>query len=180
MSERTARAILTVVALGAVWGIVAVAPWVAYVIVGILGTHGWQKVRKWIARRREDPGSEPAEEPLLMEAEVIRALHFLAAPNVFLSALAAELCLSVEAARAVLEALGIRIRRAVRVGDTTGVGVHAEDIPPLPHPSSDDPVEPVDQEQPTNQQGVRVERTDGGFIVYDLADTHRHHKVRDH
>ncbi|WP_151480639.1 hypothetical protein [Streptomyces albicerus] len=157
MSESVARAILTLVAGLAVWGLVAVFPEIAYVIVGILCTLGWQKARRWIAQRRPEPADEPKEEALLTEAEVIRALHFLAAPNVFLSALSAELCLSVEATRAVLEELNIRIRRAVRVADTTGVGVHKDDIPPLPHPSSETPVEPVDQGQPTNQQGVTVE-----------------------
>lgn len=178
MSERAAKAILALVAAGAVWGLVAAFPEIAYVIVGIMATLGWQKGRRRFAQHRQEPADEPGEKTELPEAEVIRALHFLAAPNVFLSGLAAELCLSVEATRAVLEALGIRVRRAVRVGDTTGVGVHKDDIPPLPHPSPETPVGAVDQGQPTNQHGLRIERTDGGLIIYDLADTHRHQPIQ--
>lgn len=177
VSERVARAILALVAAGAVWGLVAAFPEIAHVIVGILGTHAWQKARSWTARRPQAPADEPTAQRHITEAEVIHALHFLAAPNVFLSALAAELDLPIEAARALLEQLNVKVRRAVRVGETTGVGVHKDDIPPLPQPLSEDPVDPVDQGQPTNQQGVRIERTEGGFIVYDLTDSHRHYGV---
>ncbi|MFE6284367.1 hypothetical protein [Streptomyces sp. NPDC057877] len=180
VSERTARLILAAVLLLAMWGIVAVLPETAYVVVGVLACLAWQRARRWLAGRRsgaEAGESEPDRLPLA-EADVVQALHRFAAPHVFLSALAAELDLSMEATRAVLEALDIRVRRAVRVGDTTGVGVHKDDIPPLPQPLSGTPVEGVDQGQPTNQQaGVRIERTEGGLIIYDLADNHRHHTV---
>ena len=33
-------------------------------------------------------------------------------------------------------------------------------------------------EEPTPEKGVRVERTQtGGYRIFDLADTHRHHTV---
>lgn len=181
MSERAARAILVLVAVGAVWGLVAAFPEIAYVIVGILATLAWQKARSWLTRRRgTELGEADTAAPADQQRETIHeTLHRLAKPHVFIADLAAETGVSKEAARAVLESHGIRVRRAVRNGDTTGVGVHKDDIPPLPRPASETPVEPVDQGQPTNQHGVRIERTDGGFIVYDLADTHRHHKISD-
>ncbi|MEU6376791.1 hypothetical protein [Streptomyces sp. NPDC046909] len=179
MSERTARVILALVGVGAVWGLVAAFPWIAYIIVGILGTLAVQTLQAWLAQRQKSggPADEGAPEPTtteLSDDDVVQALHFLAAPNVFLSSLAAHLDVTMAAMRAVLEAMGIQVRRAVRVGGTTGVGVHADDIPPLPQPLSEDPVDGVDQEQPTNQQGVRIERTDGGFVIYDLTDGHHH------
>lgn len=181
MSERTARAILALVAGLAVWGLVAVFPEIAYVIVGILVTLAWQKGRNWVARRH---GSEPGEGDTAAQAEerretVPETLHRLAQPHAFLADFAEARHMSTETARTVLEALGIRVRRAVRNGEKTGVGVHRDDIPPLPQPLSDTPVGAVDQGQPTNQQGVRIEQTDGGFIVYDLTDPHRHHPVSD-
>jgi len=179
MSERTAQAALLLVALGAVWGIVAAWPEVAYVIVGILATCGWQKVRSWTRGRRASDtfevqaAGEPAAET------VTQTLHRLAAPHVFLADFAAARGLSKDAARAVLEALGITVRRAVRNGSRTGVGVHKDDLPPLPRPSQKGPDSGVDQGQPTNQQsGVRIERTDGGMIIYDLTETRRHQRVQ--
>ena len=180
MSERTAQAILVRVVIGAVWGIVAAWPELAYVIVGIIGTCVWQKIRSWIRRRR---GSdvfevEAAEDEQQAAETVVQTLHRIADPHVFLADFAAARGLSKDAARAVLEALGMTVRRAVRNGGRTGVGVHKDDLPPLPRPSQKRPVDGVDQGQPTNQQGVRIERTDGGLVIYDLADEHRHHRVQ--
>jgi len=181
MSERAARTILAGVLLLAMWGIVAALPEVAYVIVGVLGTLGWQAARGWLARRRgTEPGEDDTAAPDAEQRETIgETLHRLARPHVFIADLATETGISKEAARAVLESHGIRIRRAVRNGDDTGVGVHRDDIPPLPQPLPATPVGPVDQGQPTNQQGVRIERTDGGLVIYDLAETHRHHTVEE-
>ncbi|MFD5266736.1 hypothetical protein [Streptomyces sp. NPDC058335] len=181
MSDRAARAILAAVALMASWGLVAAFPEIAYVIVGILGTCLWQRVVTWLGRRRStEAGADVAPAADEKHETVPEALHRLAGPHVFLADFATARGLSKEAARAVLEALDIRVRRAVRNGDDTGVGVHRDDIPPLPRPPSATPAEGVDQGQPTNQPGVRIERTEGGLIIYDLADTHRHHTVGDH
>ena len=177
MSERTAKAVLVLVLLGAVWGIVAVWPEIAYVIVGIIGTCGWQKIRGWI-RGRRGPDEEAAAGEQQAAEGVVETLHRIADPHVFLADFADARGLSKDAARAVLEALGMTVRRAVRNGKTTGVGVHRDDLPPLPRPAEKGPVGGVDQGQPTNQQAVRVERTNGGLIIYDLADEHRHHRVK--
>ncbi|MFZ4206784.1 hypothetical protein ACOZE4_18300 [Streptomyces griseoincarnatus] len=183
-SERAARLVLAGVLLLAMWGIVAVLPETAYVVVGVLGTLGWQKVRAWIRRRRggeEAREDDPDETGGEQRETVVETLHRLAGPHVFLAEFASARGLSTETARAVLEALGIRVRRAVRNGGRTGVGVHRDDIPPLPRTPSGPPVGPVDQGQPTNQQGIRVERTEtGGYRIFDLDDVHRHHNLRGH
>ncbi|MCX4622805.1 hypothetical protein ACF09G_13050 [Streptomyces albogriseolus] len=181
-SERAARLVLTGVLLLAMWGIVAVLPETAYVVVGVLGTIGWQKARSWARRRRgDDQEDDPDETGDEQPEAVTETLHRLAEPHVFLADFATARDLSTDTARAVLEALGIRVRRAVRNGTRTGVGVHRDDIPPLPRPPSGPPVGAVDQGQPTNQQGVRVERTEtGGYRIFDLDDPHRHHQVGSH
>ena len=172
MSERTARAILAVVLLLALWGIVAVLPETAYAVVGILGTLGWQRGRRWLARRRGDttadaePGAEERRET------VAETLHRLANPNVFLFDFAEARGWSMGTARAVLEGLDIRVRRAVRNGDDTAVGVHRDDIPPLPRPSSGTPVDAVDQGQPTNQLTVEALGL-AGSVVRDPAEAIR-------
>lgn len=176
MSERAARLILLAVLLLALWGIVAVLPETAYVVVGVLGTLAVQKTRGWIRRRHAPTGQDDAPPPETQRETVPEVLHRLAAPHVFLADLAAAQGTSTETARAVLEALGIRVRRAVRNGDRTGVGVHRDDIPPLPRPPSPTPVDAVDQGQPTNQHEVRVERTPtGGYRIFDPSDSHRHY-----
>lgn len=179
MSERTAKAILVVIAVGVMWGLVAAFQWIAYVVVGVLGTIGWQKTAQWIGRRRGDEPSDDEQEQAAERRETLpETLHRLANPHVFIADLAAATSISKEAARAVLESHGIRVRRAVRNGDDTGVGVHRDDIPPLPRPLSATPVDGVDQGQPTNQQGVTVEKMGlPGYIVRDPADAVRRHRV---
>lgn len=178
-SERAARLVLTVVLLLAMWGIVAAVPETAYVVVGVLGTFAWQRANRWIRRRSDDADEVQAddEEPGEPLAET---MHRIAAPHVFLADLADARGLSKDVTRALLEALGIRVRRAVRNGSRTGVGVHRDDLPPLPRPIERGPVGGVDLQQQHNQhgQGIRVERTDGGLILYDLSETQRHHRVQ--
>ncbi|MBZ6258847.1 hypothetical protein KVH22_25360 [Streptomyces olivaceus] len=181
MSDRTARLVLLAVVALAMWGIVAVLPETAYVIVGIIATLGWQRARRWLRRRRGDEGQDDTADGEKRPETVAETLHRLAAPHVFLADFATARGQSKDTARAVLEALGIRVRRAVRNGNSTGVGVHKDDIPPLPRPLPTPPVDGVDQGQPTNQHGVRIERTEtGGYRIFDLADTHRHHQVDGH
>ncbi|MDT6983737.1 hypothetical protein ACFSUJ_12185 [Streptomyces lusitanus] len=181
-SERAARLVLAGVLLLAMWGIVAVLPETAYVVVGVLGTIGCQKARSWLRRRRGHDQDDDPDEPSDEQRETVgETLHRLAEPHVFLADFATARGLSTDTARAVLEALDIRVRRAVRNGSRTGVGVHRDDIPPLPRTPPPAPVGAVDQGQPTNQHGVRVERTEtGGYRIFDLDDHHRHHDLRGH
>jgi hypothetical protein len=148
-------------------------PETAYVVVGVLGTLGWQSARRWVFRRRGDELEEDDEEQAEERRETIaETLHRLADPNVFLADLAADHGIAPETARVVLESHGIRVRRAVRNGDSTGVGVHRDDIPPLPRPLSDTPVGGVDQGQPTNQLTVEALGL-AGAVVRDPAESVR-------
>lgn len=172
MSERTARLILVGVLLLALWGIVVVLPETAYVVVGVLATLGWQKVRRWLRRRRGDTDDDAELADEERRETVAETLHRLAAPNVFLADFAEARGWAMESARAVLEGLDIRVRRAVRNGNDTGVGVHRDDIPPLPRPLSDTPVGGVDQGQPTNQLTVEALGL-AGSVVRDPAESIR-------
>lgn len=132
MSERTARAILLVIAVGAMWGLVAVAPWVAYVVVGVFGTLGWQKVRGWIVRRRDDEGETEAGETEAGVTETWRvptfhelceSLAHVGTPHAHIAVLAHDLGTTPERVREALDACGVPVE-AVRMqgrGSSTGV-----------------------------------------------------------
>ncbi|MDX3759322.1 hypothetical protein [Streptomyces sp. AK02-04a] len=179
MSERTAKLIIAAVALAALAAIVIVFPYVAYFVAGILACRGWQKTSGWIGRRGSSdakPGPDAGE---VTAEEIVETLHEVANPNVFLADFAAAFDLDTAAARALLEGQEIRVRRAVRNGDSTGVGVHKDDLPPLPRSVQETPVGGVDQGQPTNQQGLSAEPIGlAGVVVKDGSETSRRHQVR--
>jgi hypothetical protein len=178
MSERTAKIVLLTVGLLAMWGIVAVLPETAYFVAGIMACRGWQKARGWIGRRQgSSDETAPAADEVTVE-DVVETLHEVANPNVFLADFAAAFDLDTGAARALLEGHEVRVRRAVRNGDSTGVGVHKDDLPPLPRPVQETPVGGVDQGQPTNQQGLSSEPIGlAGVVVKDGSETTRQHRV---
>jgi hypothetical protein len=179
MSERTAKLILAFVALAALAAVVIVFPYVAYFVAGIMACRGWQKTRGWIGRRKGsgDETAPPAGE--VTAEDVVETLHEVANPNVFLADFAAAFDLDTGAARALLEGHEIRVRRAVRNGESTGVGVHKDDLPPLPRPVQETPVGGVDQGQPTNQQGLSSEPIGlAGVVVKDGSESSRRHQVR--
>jgi hypothetical protein len=179
MSERTAKLILAFVALAALAAIIIVFPYVAYFVAGIMACRGWQKTRGWIGRRQgsSDETAPPADE--VTAEDVVETLHEVANPNVFLADFAAAFDLDTAAARALLEGHKVRVRRAVRNGDSTGVGVHKDDLPPLPRSVQETPVGGVDQGQPTNQQGLSSEPIGlAGVVVKDGSESSRRHQVR--
>ncbi|MFF7881016.1 hypothetical protein ACH40F_07940 [Streptomyces sp. NPDC020794] len=179
MSERTAKVVLLTVGLLAMWGIVAVLPETAYFVAGIMACLGWQKTRGWIGRRQGHSDEAPPAVDEVTAEDVVETLHEVANPNVFLADFAAAFDLDTAAARALLEGHEIRVRRAVRNGDSTGVGVHKDDLPPLPRPAQETPVGGVDQGQPTNQQGLSSEPIGlAGVVVKDGSETRRRHQVR--
>lgn len=139
MSERTAKVVLFVVGLLAAWGILVAAPWIAYVVVGILLDRGWQKARAWIERRQgsdEDEQEPPAAaEDSLTRDRLTRALHAVGAPHAHTSALAAHLGTTNEHVRHALDDAGIPRSDGVRMkGRKVAVspGVKRDDFPPLP------------------------------------------------
>jgi hypothetical protein len=188
MSERTAKVIVVVIACGAMWGMVAAFPWVAYVVVGIGGTLGWQKARGWIVRRREGEG----EPDFTVEAElldVIGALHSLAQDgrNVLLTELKTKLGVAdTKTVRALLDEVLIPVRPGVRTPAGNGPGVHNGDVPPVAGGSpggrclcrSDANANGNNGGGEGAGEGLRVVPLGAeGKIVYDPADSIRHFKT---
>ncbi|MFJ2568163.1 hypothetical protein ACIO02_35460 [Streptomyces sp. NPDC087568] len=193
MSERTARLILVAVLLLAMWGIVAAVPETAYVVVGVLLCLGWQRAAGWLARRRQADEEElTVDEPAA--PDVAAALRTLSGDghHVLLTQLQKAVgAPDTKAVRALLKAAGIRVRGGVRASAGNGPGVHRDDIPPAPPTESGDPSEGCccrsgnnananNDDGEGSEEGIRVRRTDGGFVFYDLADPHQHHRVDDH
>jgi hypothetical protein len=178
MSERTAKLILASVALAALAAIVIVFPYVAYFVAGIMACRGWQKARGWIGRRQgSSDETAPAADEVTAE-DVVETLHEVANPNVFLADFAAAFDLDTGAARALLEGHEIRVRRAVRNGDSTGVGVHRDDVPPLPRGAERGPAEVVDLQQQHQPTQPTVEPIGlAGVVVKDGSETGRRHRV---
>ena len=194
MSERTAKAIVIVIAAGAVWGLVAAFPWLAYVIVGVLLTLGCQRISKWSGRWRGsgEPDEEPEEED--EDRDVAEALRYLGrgGSNVLLTQLQKEIgAPDTKAVRKLLKAAGIRVRSGVRTPAGNGPGVHHDDIP-APPPEAESghgegcccrsgPTTPTPttglEEGPG--EGLSVEAIgQAGTLVRDPADAVRRHRVQ--
>ncbi|MFJ8110443.1 hypothetical protein [Streptomyces sp. NPDC096132] len=186
-ASRGPAVVLSVIAAVGAWRTIVAFPEVAYVVVGSIGTVGVQKARAWRVRRTdgdEDLAVEDAAQP-----DVVGALRRLVGDDkgVLLTVLQKDLGLpDTKAVKALLEAEGIPWK-ASRTRDGNGPAVRKEAIPPAPSPSpadahsdgcccrSADNGNSNNGEAEQSQEGIRVERTDGGLVIYDLADAHRHH-----
>ncbi|MFM9602697.1 hypothetical protein [Streptomyces turgidiscabies] len=171
---------LVVVGMLVAWRVVVVFPEVAYVVVGILGTVGWQKTRAWREGRSNDTEGheEEAEQPDVMEA-----LRRLVGDDkgVLLTVLRDDLKLpDTKAVKALLEAEGIPWK-ASRTREGNGPAVRAEAIPPASSPVADPHGDGCccrsgDNSNSNNapaggsEKGIRVERTDTGVTIYDLLN----------
>jgi hypothetical protein len=187
-AERIARLVLTLVAGLALWGVLAAFPYVAYVVVGALGTVGWQRARAWLLRRRSSEGEQPEKAPAPDVGEALRRL--VGDDNgVLLTRLRDDLKVpDTKVVKRLLDAEGITWK-AVRTSAGNGPGVHKADIPPAPSPAADAHGDGCccrsgDNGNSDNgsggepREGFRVVRigTDGR-IVYDLSGPHVHYPV---
>lgn len=190
LNERAARLILVIVALLAAWGIVAAFPDIAYVVVGVLLTRGWDKVRAWRAGRQAAAEGEAEQDAA--QPDVGEALRRLVGKDngVLLTRLRDDLALpDTKIVKKLLDADGIKWK-GVRTSHGNGPGVHVKDIPAAPspaaHPHGDGCCCRSGDNSNTNNgdpqdagEGMRVERIGAeGFIVYDPKDRQRHHQTK--
>jgi len=188
MSERTAKAVLLIVALLVMWGIVAALPEAAYVVVGVLGSLAWQKARARWGKRTDTDGEDGAQ---AAQPDVGEALRRLVGDDkgVLLTALRDDLKLpNTKAVKALLDAEDIPWK-AVRTREGNGPAVHRDAIPPAPSSVTADAhadgcccrssanANTNNGQADSSQEGFRVVPigTDGR-IIYDRV---QHHTVRD-
>lgn len=114
--------------------VVTAAPYVAYFVVGILCTVGWQKARARLGRRRSSEGEEEAPAP-----DVGEALRRLVGDDkgVLLTTLRDDLKLpDTKVVKALLDEAGIPWK-AGRTREGNGPSVRREHIPAAPSPVAD-------------------------------------------
>lgn len=185
VGERVARLILLAVLLLAMWGIVAALPEMAYVVIGVLGTLGVQRVQAWRAGRHEETTAEEEQQG----PDVTAALHRLIGDDrgVLLTRLREDLGVAdTKTVRALLDEAGVRVRAGVRTQAGNGPGVHVDDLPsPPPTPEggcccrSDANTNANNGPEGESQEGLRVEHIgQSAYIVRDPAEAVRHHTVR--
>jgi hypothetical protein len=122
-------------------------------------------------------------------ASLVAAVRDIGTPHAHLKPLADHLRTSTDAVRAAAAGMGWPVKDVRMRGRSSTAGLRWDDCPsPAPDSPSpgvvgagqraDDNDDDADGEGPG--KGVRVVRTDGGLIVYDLADTHRRRGVVGH
>lgn len=130
--SRAAKAAVIVVLAVFLWRVLVAFPDVAYVIVGILGTLGWQQLQARRAVREEASEAKKEAEP----PDVGEALRRLIRDDkgVLLTVLRDDLKLpDTKAVKSLLKAEGIPFK-AGRTREGNGPSVRREDIPAAPSP----------------------------------------------
>ncbi|MET9729653.1 hypothetical protein ABZZ79_03000 [Streptomyces sp. NPDC006458] len=187
-SSRSRVVALFVVGLVVAWRLVAAFPELAYVVVGVFGTLGCQSFTVW----REGRHAEPVE--TAWQLDVGEALRRLVRDDrgVLLTVLRDDLQLpDTKAVKALLKADGIPWK-AVRTREGNGPAVHRDAIPAAPSPADTDAhgsgccCRSSDNANSNNSagegsgEGIRVQRTDGGLVIYDLCEGDNHRTTTDH
>ncbi|WP_407553095.1 hypothetical protein QOM21_23940 [Streptomyces sp. Pv4-95] len=180
MSERTARLILSGVGGLAMWGVVAALPETAYVVIGVGGCLGWQRVQAWRAERGSKGTEGEDAEPVAVLAEVWKAVGD--DNGVLLTGLTAPLRVpATKAVRALLAEHDIPVREGVRTRAGNGPGVKREDLPPLPSPIGEGPRGVVAAGEDANANANNAITVTpiglGGYTVNEGAEPARWHSV---
>ncbi|MEU6497550.1 hypothetical protein ABZ890_45595 [Streptomyces sp. NPDC046984] len=174
-AQRAARITLFVVGTLAVWGIVAALPEIAYVIVGILGCLGWQRIHAWWVHRHED------DEPAGAAPDVAAALWAVAGTgrSVLLTELRDELGVGdAKVVRALLGEAGVPVRSGVRTVAGNGPGVHRDDLPAPPPPRLASPESGVGAGQEPTPTPTTEALGLAGVVVKDGSETSRRYRIR--
>ncbi|MFF8679509.1 hypothetical protein ACF07F_16520 [Streptomyces sp. NPDC015237] len=192
------RKIVTAVAAGVYVRVESgAAPWLMWGAAGLwvvaayrCGRDGWKpKVPVEVpAEEQGQEGTAPATAaapagPLpVSPVALIAAVRDVGTPNAQLKPLAEHLGTTTDAVRAAAAELGWPVKDVRQDGRSSSAGLRWDECPspaPLdPSPGvvgagerADDNDDDSDGEGP--RKGIAVRRTDGGLVIYDLADRHR-------
>ncbi|MCG0062254.1 hypothetical protein L0F81_02945 [Streptomyces tricolor] len=124
----------------------------------------------------------PAGPPPVSPVALVAAVRDIGTPHAQLKPLADHLGTTTDAVRAAARRMGWAVKDVRMAGRSASAGLRWDEVPSPPPADpfpgvvgagqpADDNDDDTDEEGP--EKGVRVVRTDGGLIVYDLADTHR-------
>ncbi|MFF6829627.1 hypothetical protein [Streptomyces longwoodensis] len=132
----------------------------------------------------EDPEDVSARPPLPTFHHLCEALDRVGTPHAHIAALAEDLGTTTEQVRVALDRCGVAVEPVRMRGRGSSTGIKGGSLPtPRPAPEgvvgagqpANNDNNNADEDRP--REGVHVRRTDGGLIIYDLADTVRHQKV---
>ncbi|MFF9285415.1 hypothetical protein [Streptomyces griseosporeus] len=140
------------------------------------------------AAAEEQPAAEqaPTGPPPVSPAALVAAVRDIGTPHAQLKPLAEHLGTTTDAVRAAAQRMAWAVKDVRMKGRSSAAGLRWDEAPSpaevYPSPSvvgagqrADDNDDDTHGSGP--EEGVRVVRTDGGLIVYDLADTHRRRGV---
>ncbi|MEV6803157.1 hypothetical protein [Streptomyces sp. NPDC051132] len=127
-------------------------------------------------------GPDPAGPPPVSPVALAAAVRDIGTPHAQLKPLAEHLGVSTDAVRAAAAGMGWPVKDVRMTGRSASAGLRWDEVPsppPLdPSPGvvgagqrADDNDDDGGREDP--REGIAVRRTDGGLVIYDLADTHR-------
>ncbi|WP_330339389.1 hypothetical protein [Streptomyces sp. NBC_00557] len=133
---------------------------------------------------QDEPALEqaPAGPPPVSPVALIAAVRDIGTPHAQLKPLAEHLGVSTDAVRAAAAAMGWQVKDVRMQGRSASAGLRWDEAPSLPPGGPSPSVVGAGQRADDNdddtfgegpEEEVRVMRTDGGLIIYDLADTHR-------
>ncbi|MFI0233138.1 hypothetical protein [Streptomyces sp. NPDC017086] len=127
-------------------------------------------------------GSDPVGPPPVSPVALVAAVRDIGTPHAQLKPLAEHLGVSTDAVRAAAAGMGWPVKDVRMTGRSASAGLRWDEVPsppPLgPSPGvvgagqrADDNDDDSGRQGP--REGIAVRRTDGGLVIYDLADTHR-------
>ncbi|MYU22921.1 hypothetical protein [Streptomyces sp. SID8352] len=125
---------------------------------------------------------EPPGPPPVSPTALVAAVRDIGTPHAQLKPLAEHLAATTDAVRAAAAGMGWAVKDVRMQGRSASAGLRWDEAPsPAPSAlssgvvgagqSADDNDDDTEKEGP--REGIAVRRTDGGLIIYDLADTHR-------
>ncbi|MFF9910631.1 hypothetical protein [Streptomyces sp. NPDC013457] len=166
-------------------GAVYAVPELGYTVAGLGAAAGCRRARTWLRGRRKDTADEVDEE---QPVDIVAVLQELGedGDHVLLTRLReAAGVADTKAVRALLDDADVPVRAGVRTPGGNGPGVHQDDIPrESPTPSggclcrSDANANANNAPEQDPEKGFRVEAIgQGGALVHDPADAHRHHAI---
>jgi hypothetical protein len=131
---------------------------------------------------QEQQAAAPAGPPPVSPVALIAAVRDIGTPHAQLKPLAEHLGTTTDAVRAAAAGMGWPVKDVRMAGRSASAGLRWDECP---SPDQDDPSPGVvgageraddnddDSDRDDPREGIAVRRTDGGLIIYDLADTHR-------
>ncbi|MFF7901192.1 hypothetical protein ACIO02_34035 [Streptomyces sp. NPDC087568] len=134
------------------------------------------------------PASAPqAAAPLSVSpVALVAAVRDIGTPHAQLTPLAEHLGTTTDVVRATAAGMGWQVKDVRMQGRSASAGLRWDEVPSPPPATpapgvvgagqlADDNDDDTDGEGPG--EGIRARRTNGGLVIYDLTDAHRHYRV---